>query len=166
MTTLDELVNQANNRDLTWSHGKILPYLGWYWRSIRAGTVISWYDGKYWLNAPKKWGYPSYLLSDEERNELEGRLIEVMEKILNQGGVLEEDAEKFQELFHEYAGDITTTIRVCECGDDYRNGFGFTKHVAEHTGETVAGGESVKKWKKEEYESDPVNDPLEEIDPF
>lgn len=89
----------AELEDLT--EGKPLPYLGWWLGD--GPSRISWYQGKYWLDPKGKWPYPSFYISWMEggRTDFYRWLLDEIERLVEQGGVLHEDRVRFQRKLME-----------------------------------------------------------------
>ncbi len=66
MDTESELPGFANDN-------KIIPYLGWYWRSIEIfeakGITVSLYNGLWWIDETGKWDCPKKRLTTEDTNK-------------------------------------------------------------------------------------------------
>jgi len=129
--SLPDLVEKASERNIEDEHGKPLPYLGWFWRDISTFSEISWHDGQYWINAAKKWDYPGNRIADNEEDlqEFREEIKEVLEKIIEQGGILKEDKLEAQRILADWAGDIHKQIYECpSCGEIKNNGYRMWDH--------------------------------------
>lgn len=180
---LSELVRECEHEGFVNQNGKALPYLGWYWRDIsRRSTSISWYDGKLWLNEPRKWGYPNTTISNEPPDEdgftptddyLPGDLAEmcadlceVLEKATDQGGLLREDREEFQYILFDYGGHIPVGRYRCvvdDCGEEFKHrsdpldehGTTLYDHIENEHPDALGDGElpnNVQHWERFVYE--------------
>lgn len=78
--SIKELIDEIHNRGIVPETTKPVNYLGWYWREIEYAT-ISYHDGKLWINAAKKWGYPFYKPDEIEpiREKIKELLVESLE---------------------------------------------------------------------------------------
>lgn len=151
---LNDLVAEAEANNYVNGDGKALPYLGWYWRDVSNSAVqISWYRGKLWLNVAKKWDYPRIRITndyDEEREEyvpgeldqMCTELADVVETVVDQGGILQKQKEQVQEILFDHAGQMPVNWYSCNyCEEERANYLGFepnslTEHIeAEHEDE-------------------------------
>ncbi len=182
---LAALVTEAEENDYVDQNGKALPYLGWYWRDISgSGVRISWYDGQLWVNEPGKWGYPSTSVGNNRPEGADGyvppeeyepgdlddmcdELADVVEKVIDQGGVLKEDREAYQRILHEYAGDVPVRWYRCtvdDCEEEFQEYIshgtlnGLSDHIeAEHDidSKTPNRGEHYEQFVKRTIDTEP-----------
>ncbi|MHA1869059.1 MAG: hypothetical protein ACTSXD_13530 [Candidatus Heimdallarchaeaceae archaeon] len=79
---LNELVDELEE----YTDRKIIPYLGWYWRYIEEDDVnnlpLSLPDSEgekfWWIDIPRKWGYPHYRCTKRETQLVLKKLIKLV----------------------------------------------------------------------------------------
>lgn len=138
MSSLKDLVKKAEDNDYVNEHEKALPYLGWFWREPTKHMQISFYQGKLWIDQARKWTYPNTrpFESKQDVREFKEDLKPVLEKIMEQGGILEEDKDKVQEILGEWASEIYKTVRYCgECGYESED---FEEHLESDCSERLS----------------------------
>lgn len=66
MRDISEVLDLFHEEGIVHEDDKPIPYLGWWWREIEH-AVISYYQRKLWVNAARKWGYPSSSVKSNQR---------------------------------------------------------------------------------------------------
>lgn len=119
---LGELRGRAKENDFVNTHGKVFHYLGWTYRPPSGGRVrISYTDDKMWFDPKGKWGYPYYSVTGEDLEQLLYRLVAILEKVVDQGGILREDEVAEQYAYADaVGGEIPVTgYRCLLCGEEF-----------------------------------------------
>lgn len=74
---LNEAIEKlSDNESFADNHGKVIPYIGWYWREVDFNKPITLGHCGYFAGFMEnnKWDYPEIYLSEEQSKEIRSRL--------------------------------------------------------------------------------------------